>query len=795
MTKPRRRWQSDSHLIISLGFSAVILTLLAIIILGAVRFISIEQAQHSGLQERNHKVELISSMREIVRKRTLSMVAISIYQDDFARDEEFMAFIGQAGHFVGLRDDFLAMDLSQRERALFDRVLGIIRITQPLQEHIVEQLMEDNREGIDEYMAMDLPLEKELLTVFEKLIAEQRLQTELAAQRAEQQYQSAYQQITLLGILAFLFSLAILFHVLKRTRRIEQQLFEEKELAEVTLQAIGDAVIATDRYGNTSYLNPEAERLTGWRLAEARGRPVSEIYQTFDERTMEPVPHPLYIENVDALSASLHRFAILREKDGTTHVVQDNVSPIRDRDGHMVGKVLTFRDMTAAREIETQLLIQANQDPLTGLLNRRAFEVALGEYVYEARTESSEHVLMYLDLDQFKVVNDTCGHEAGDELLKQVALSIRSRLRQDDVVARLGGDEFGVLLTGCQLDNAVQVAELLRQAIDELRFSWHHSIFRIGVSIGVVAVTAESSDTATLLSIADSACYMAKDKGRNQVWVNQPGDSEMSQRMSELAWVSQIHEALDNDDFEVHAQTVLPVINGTDLLPYHELLIRMYGPSGDLIPPGSFIPAAERYGAMIRVDAWMLEQLIALVESPEVRDAEPAIYAINISGKSVSDPKFREQALARIAQSRRGAHRLCLEITETAAILNLQEVACFIRELHALNCACALDDYGSGLSSFHTLKHLPVDYVKIDGSLIRDICSDGIDLAMVETINRIAHELGMTTIAEFVETTDIMHKIAQLGVDYAQGYLIHRPAAIGGEEPRPSSHNLELVKK
>ncbi len=786
---------TGSRLVIALGFSAVILILLAIIAVGTVRFVSIEEQQQSGSEIRNEKIRLISGMREIVRRRTLSMVAISIHEDVFDKDAEYMEFINQGGEFVALRDRLRSLPLSENEHHLLGRALSIIRVTQPLQEGIVNQLMADDREGIDELMARDMPLEKELLGIFEALLDEQRRAAELAAGQVQQQYREAYRQITVLGIFAFLFSIAIMLYVLDRTRRTEKQLFDEKELAEVTLHAIGDAVITTDRHGRTTYLNPEAERLTGWQGREAEGRPVSEIYQILDEQSLEPVPHPLYVEEVDALSASLHRFAILRARDGSTHIVQDNVSPIRDRSGQVMGKVLTFRDMTAAREIEIQLLLQANQDPLTGLLNRRAFEVALDEYLSESKAENSEHVLMYLDLDQFKVVNDTCGHEAGDELLKQVALTIRGHLRQDDVVARLGGDEFGVLLTGCHLDNAMRVAESIRQSIDELRFNWEHSIFRIGVSIGVVAVNASYSDTATLLSIADSACYMAKDKGRNQVWVNQPGDSEMSQRMSELAWVSQIHEALDNHAFEVHAQTVLPVINGTELLPYHELLIRMHGPSGDLIPPGAFITAAERYGAMLRVDAWMLDRLLDLLEDSEIRNAPPAIYAINISGKSVSDRKFREQALARIAQSRRGPHRLCLEITETAAILNLQEVASFIRELHALNCACALDDYGSGLSSFHNLKHLPVDYVKIDGSLIRDICNDEIDLAMVETINRIAHELGMITIAEFVETSEIMHKIAQLGVDYAQGYLIHRPAPISGAEPRPSSHNLELVKK
>lgn len=773
-----------SKVVISLGFGVVILLLVALIAVSAGRLSAFEEHHRQSLSEKSAKIELLQSLRAIVRQRSLSMFAISLLQDPFERDAEFLAFNGQAAEFIRLRLRLEEMGLSPDEEALWEEAKGLIRLTAPLQEQIVDKMLDNALSEIDVLMAKDLPLEKELLAAFDELIALQRTQVARAATAANEAYRQTYFTIVLLGLAATLLSLWVMRFVVKRSESIEQALHNEKELAEVTLHAIGDAVISLDAQGNVAALNPVAEQLTGWPQNEAKGRPLPEVYRTLNDRTRRAVRHPAYDANIEGPVVGLSRYSVLVNRHGQEYTVEDNASPIYNRQGALVGKVVTFRDVTHARGIEQQLSDQARLDALTGLANRRAFELAVREALAATQRTDKLHALLYLDLDQFKIVNDTCGHAAGDELLKQLAAVMHVQVRKSDIIARLGGDEFGILIHDCGLARAEAIAEEIRSTVEMFRFEWRGHVFRVGASIGVVGLTAQITDVAAALSAADAACYLAKETGRNRVRLHRPDDRQIQERREDFRWVTRLQDALAQGRFMLYEQWVHPLRAVPGALVYRELLLRLVDDKGEIVPPLSFIPAAERYGLMKDIDRWVLVHALA-----NIHRAGPGNwkYALNVSAQSFTDEKYFRFALDEIERREPLARSLCIEITETAAISNLKKAADLVRDFRALGCSVALDDYGSGMSNFHYLKQLPVDYLKIDGTLVRNLCQDGIDLAMVETINRIAHDLGMQTIAEYVDSPQVLAKLGELGVDYVQGHYLHVP------EPFPGKPSLKVT--
>ncbi len=467
--------------------------------------------------------------------------------------------------------------------------------------------------------------------------------------------------------------------------------------------------------------------------------------------------------------------------DGRGRTYRTSGRPRYDAHGHFVGYQGTARDVTAERRLSDRLAHQATHDSLTGLRNRRAFETELAQAIEAARRERREHSLCYLDLDQFKLVNDTCGHAAGDELLRQLGAVLARELRTHDIFARLGGDEFGVLLENCPLARARGVAEKLRRAVEAFRFSWDGKIFAVGVSIGVVPLGDATDDVAQALRAADSACYVAKDNGRNRVHVDDGEDAQVSRRNSEMEWVSAVARAIDDDRLELWYQPIAAVasvapVAGPDL--HFELLLRLRGEDGTRVSPGVFLPPAERYGMASRVDRWVLARALAWFREHPRLAARVSLCSINLSGQSLSDDAFLDYACEALAGAGLPASRVCFEITETAAIQNLAAATRFIDTVKARGCRFALDDFGSGLSSFAYLKTLDVDFVKIDGMFVKDVDSDPVDLAMVRSINEIGHVMGKRTIAEFVENEAILKRIEGIGVDFAQGYGIGRPAPL-----------------
>jgi diguanylate cyclase (GGDEF)-like protein/PAS domain S-box-containing protein len=562
-------------------------------------------------------------------------------------------------------------------------------------------------------------------------------------------------------------------------QRYEEALFNEKERAMVTLQSIGDAVITTDRDGCIEYMNPVAEAMTGYRVSEVAGLTLDKAFQLIDEVTRQKAMNPVDVCLSRGEVVSLSRNNLLISRDGGKVAIEDSAAPIRERDGSVIGVVIVFHDVTRSREMAQKLSWQASHDSMTRLVNRVEFEQRLKQLVNQACEDQSQHALLYLDLDQFKIVNDTSGHVAGDELLKQLAVLMRSMVRDSDTLARLGGDEFGVLLANCDQEHALRVAHSLRERIKEYRFIWREQVFEVGVSIGIVAINAEHNDISLLLSHADIACYAAKDDGRNRVHVFKPDDDVLMNRRSEMLWLSKINDAMEQNRLELFAQTIVALQStaGDDF--WYETLLRLRDEQGQLVPPGAFIPAAERYNLMPAVDRWVIANAFAFLASNEQGEGNPAgRLSINLSGASINQEDTSAYILQQLDIFQLDPTRICFEITETAAISNLTRAYRLMHDLKAMGVCFALDDFGSGVSSFNYLKNLPVDYLKIDGSFVRDMFIDSVDEAMVEMINQIGHVMGIKTIAEYVESEEILQLLIRKGIDFAQGYHLHRPTPI-----------------
>jgi diguanylate cyclase (GGDEF)-like protein/PAS domain S-box-containing protein len=560
-------------------------------------------------------------------------------------------------------------------------------------------------------------------------------------------------------------------------KRAEQAVFEEKERAEVTLQSIGDAVISTDASGRIDYMNPVAESLTGWSAAEAHGREIRDVLNLVTELEHEPLENPL----LRALGRGEHRsdggaadHSVLITRSGQEIAIQESAAPICDRQGRMIGAVIVFHDVTKERRLKRALAYQASHDALTGLINRREFDNRLHAAVQNAQRGEGSYALLYIDLDQFKVVNDTCGHQAGDRLLRDVTGLLQTRVRASDTIARLGGDEFGVLLENCTLDQATRIAENARQAIRDYRFVWGASALSVGASIGVVEIRRETENVASIMSAADIACYAAKDGGRNRIHVYDAGG--ISSRHREMHWVARVTRAAEENRLELFFQPIAAI--GSQNPPrFHELTVKLREDNGQLVQPSEFIPAAERYNAMSIIDRWVVEKAVEMLRERQKRGVPLPTLAVNVSGTSLNEQTFVDLALQVLADPVI-AGAICFEITETAAVTNLADAIHFMRELKTRGCKFALDDFGTGLSSFMYLKTLPVDYLKIDGQFIAQIASDPVDRSMVEAISKVGRALGIATIAECVETAVVLEELKRIGVDFAQGYFIARPLPV-----------------
>jgi diguanylate cyclase (GGDEF)-like protein/PAS domain S-box-containing protein len=562
-------------------------------------------------------------------------------------------------------------------------------------------------------------------------------------------------------------------------KRAEQQFYDEKERAEVTLQSIADAVITTDRSGTVDYVNPIAEKMTGWPSDEACGRNVTEIVKLVKDGSHDPIEDPVSHALASGDPIHLADQTVLVSRRGLEVPIQATVAPIRDRAGQTAGAVIVFSDVSRERRMKRLLSYQAAHDALTGLINRREFESRLNSAIESARADKNvRHAMVYVDLDQFKVVNDTCGHPAGDQLLRHVTGILQTRVRANDVLARLGGDEFGVLLEYCTPDQALRIADTLRQSIHDLRFQWGTNTMQIGASIGIVQIDQQSESVATLLSAADIACYSAKDGGRNRVQVYDPATA--SARHREMRWMARLTHARDEGRLDIMFQPIVRIAESAKTRPHYELLLRLHDENGAIVLPDEFIPAAERFNLMPSLDRWVIEKVLRDYV-PSTRDGvEEAAFtvAVNLSGTTLSDPSFLEFLVDALEAHEPTPGALCFEVTETAAITNLGHASYLMREMASRGCLIALDDFGSGLSSFNYLRTLPVNYLKIDGNFVQNVANDPVDRSMVEAIVQIGRAIGIETVAERVETPAVLETLRRIGVGYAQGFLVGRPTSM-----------------
>ncbi|HET8708104.1 MAG TPA: EAL domain-containing protein, partial [Pseudomonadales bacterium] len=538
--------------------------------------------------------------------------------------------------------------------------------------------------------------------------------------------------------------------------------------------------------GTISSVNPIAEQLLGQRADHLIGLAIEKVFSLRLGEQGEHVPNLVMtaIEQGRVIQSSEN--AIVETQQGENLPVICSAAPIRDSAQNIIGCVLVFRDVSEARRVARRLNWQSSHDSLTNLPNRHYFEDELSHLVRNAKQMESQHVLLFLDLDQFKVVNDSCGHVAGDELLRQLGQRLQEHVRRGDVVARLGGDEFGVILPNCPTEAGEKVADTLRKVIMDFRFSWRGATFSVGVSIGIVPITSATESASSALTVADAACYSAKDSGRNQIHVYEPDDSEYQKRHGQMQWVTRIQEAIAEDRFCLFCQPIVPV-NSIDKKPSHyEILIRMIDHDGKLITPAAFIPVAERFRLMMDIDRWVVTHALNKISEIDLGEDIKVFYAINLSGVSLGNAEFLNFVQDQITRSKVRPEQICFEITETAAISNISRAIELISTLKNMGCYFALDDFGSGLSSFAYLKELPVDFLKIDGEFVRDMDKNSVDEAMVSAINHLGHVMGIKTVAEFVENDAIMQKLREIGVDYAQGYGIAKPYLID---------DLKLIKR
>jgi diguanylate cyclase (GGDEF)-like protein/PAS domain S-box-containing protein len=555
-----------------------------------------------------------------------------------------------------------------------------------------------------------------------------------------------------------------------------QEAPEGQSMHVLALDSLAEAIIATDAAGLITYINPAAERLTGSGAGAALGKSLEDIVGFVDETDRRLLSDPVRQALTSGAPVNLSRRALLLSRaNGSERSIELSASPIRNEMKELIGAVVLLHDVTELRGLARQMSYQATHDALTGLVNRREFEGRLEEATESGRRGDGQHVLCYLDLDRFKVVNDTSGHLAGDSMLREVAKVLRDAVRDSDTVARLGGDEFGMLLIGCPLEKARQIADDVCRAVGDYRFVWKDKIFNIGVSIGLVEISRESGTLEELFAAADSACYVAKKQGSGRVAVYSARDEALARHTGEIQWLQKLQSALKDNRFQLYHQPIVPAYGQNGGGPAMEVFVRLQDEAGHEVPPSEFVRAAERYRLMSLVDRWVVQTTLAALGRGAIPIPANRSVGINVSGQTLGDAQFLEFVVECLDSTGVTPSQVCFEITESAVVANLDHARRFVGVLHGMGCQFALDDFGSGVGSFSNLKNLPMDYLKIDGSFMRNLARDSVNQAMVTAMIKLARTLNFKVIAEQVEDEAGLEAARRMGVDYIQGYAVGRP--------------------
>jgi len=780
-----------------IGFGVIIVLLLTIIILGLTRMdILHEHLEHFSLEQEQEKKQ-IYTMYNSARERTIALLDYMAIDDPFARDEQLSRFNQMAESFIKARMALMSSNLTAEQLRLLKRQRELTLIAAPLQNEVVSLIQDGKLEEARQLLVgQAIPHQEAVLQVLREFLNYEEKESSRILAEASQEYHRARTSMLMSGATAILLGLFIAFSSIRQTRTSSHNLTKEKERAQTTLISIGDAVITTDAHGIIDMVNPPAEKVLGQAQESLLSQHFNQVFDNFEHS--HSIDIPLIQAMHDRTTLYSTQAITLRRRDGAEFAIEYTASPILDINNHLIGGVLTLRDVTEMNHLAAKLQFQASHDALTGLLNRREFESRLEQAIISARNENLSHILCYLDLDQFKVVNDTCGHSAGDELLKQLAPLLKPMIRGNDVLARLGGDEFGVLLEGCLPEKGYEIAERLKQSIKNYRFNWKNNVFEIGVSIGLVEINKNSGNLNDLMSAADSACYVAKDLGRNHIHVYRPDDAALVSRQGEMQWLQVITNAIAKNRFTLFYQPIVPTVESDNRPKMYEFLIRLQEEDGTLVPPMAFIPAAERYNLASTLDRWVVGKAIEFLSDNSMNTVlSNCLFTINLSAQSLSDQQLLEYVLNCLEQHDTLPSQICFEITETAAIANLSSAMEFINTLRNMGCRFALDDFGSGLSSYGYLKNLNVDFIKIDGNFIQDIEKDDLNQAFVTSISQIAGIMGIQTIAEFVENEASAEFLRETGITYLQGHWLGKPRPIEGllyhTETDPQRHLIHTI--
>jgi diguanylate cyclase (GGDEF)-like protein/PAS domain S-box-containing protein len=561
---------------------------------------------------------------------------------------------------------------------------------------------------------------------------------------------------------------------------IERRLRKQERQFSAILHSINDGIISTDTEFAINFMNPVAEDITGWREAAAKGRHAASVIALLEPKSQRDI----LASALPSVQEKPLFFSEIRVKNalGQSLVVDGSLTRIHEKENATEGYLITLRDITEIKRMSETINYQASHDNLTGLSNREEFSYKLNELLKNLRSSEARHALLIIDVDRFKVVNDTCGSLAGDELLRQVASHILSNISRKDISARIGGDEYGIILKDCEPENVEGVAKRIQEAVEARKFTWLSSTFPVTLSIGVVPLSRESENTHSVLAAADDACHLSKEEGGNRITVFHTEDSKFQKRRGEMEWIAKINRASEENRFVLWHQPIVALDENAGLDPKTEILLRLVNDDGSIARPGDFLPAAERYNLMPLIDRWVVRNALAAFKTLTDRSSPIAesVMSINLSGPSILDEALIDIILYETRRNGIAPPRICFEITETVAIQNLSYATRFMKRLKDEGFTFALDDFGSGYSTFSYLKSLPVDYLKIDGSLVQTVDESLVSYTMVESINSIGHVMGLKTIAEFVKSPEIKQKLREIGVDYAQGYDIAVPAPLFG---------------
>jgi diguanylate cyclase (GGDEF)-like protein/PAS domain S-box-containing protein len=557
-------------------------------------------------------------------------------------------------------------------------------------------------------------------------------------------------------------------------KALQEQVAGEKERAQVTLRAIGDAVISVDADGAVDYLNPKAEQLTGWTVAEAVGHPFGDVFHAVTGSAQHFDEHQLMSSLKAGHGTAAKSPAVLISREGTRCAIEDIAAPIRLPDGRVTGAVVVFRDVTESRDLLNSVTYQATHDALTGLVNRIEFEHRLERSLVRAKTSHVAGAVLCMDLDRFKIVNDTCGHDAGDKLLQQLSRLYRDVVRERDTLARLGGDEFALIADRCSTAEACSIANKILQSTRDFQFVYKDQSFKVGISIGLATFDESTGDAEAIMQRADRACYIAKEQGRNRIHFHGIGAPGPTRIDDEIDWVTRLTAAMQQNQLKLHYQPIATA-NGRSSGFRCEVLLRLLDPVHGIILPNRFLPAAERYALMPAIDRWVVRQVVQWLGKNSGNVQQPDLCAINLSGKTLVDETFVGDVQDMIRERRIEPGKLCFEIDETAALIDMQRTQAMIRQLRALGCRICLAGFGTGMGSFAYLKQLPADFIKIDGSFISAIADSIVDEKMVTLVHEIAHLTGKETIAEWVENEATVEVLSRIGIDYLQGHWIAYP--------------------